>query len=100
MTCSVGIGLGQVFEDLGVNLKIRVGMDATGGIAMARRQGLGTAKHICTQYLWIQERVRNNDVELRKVLTTETLADLLTKHLAELQMKYLLDNMGFEFPVG
>ena len=65
--CSMGIGTRQMYEDLGVEMKVKVYMDATAGIAMMRRQGLGTVKHVATQYLWIQELVQNNEVELRKV---------------------------------
>ena len=57
--CSMGIGVRQMYEDLGVALKVRVYMDATAGIAMLNRQGLGTVKHVATQYLWIQELVQN-----------------------------------------
>ena len=98
LACSVGIGLKQLYQYLGVELKLRVSMDATAGIAMARRQGLGTAKHICTQYIWVQERIRNQELELRKVQTKENLADLLAKHLPELQMKFLFDRMGYRVP--
>ena len=80
----------QQFEDLGVNLKARVTMDASAAMSMARRQGLGNTKHVGTQYLWVQELMRNCKIELRKVPATENLADLLTKHLAEAQMSYLL----------
>ena len=99
LACSVGIGLGHLFEDLGVALKPRISMDATAGTAMAKRQGLGTAKHICTQhYLWLQERIQNQDIELRKVGATENVADLLAKHLTEAPMSYLLGQMGYAVP--
>ena len=98
LACSVGFGLKQLYSDLGVELKLRVSMDATAGIAMAKRQGLETAKHMCTQYLWVQDRIRNGEIELRKVSTTENLADLLAKHFAEVQMNYLLEKMGYIFP--
>ena len=73
-------------------------MDATAGIAMLNRQGLGTVKHVATQYLWCQELVQNKEVELRKVPTIENYADLMTKSLAETPMNYLLSRMGFEVP--
>ena len=100
LACSVGIGLKQLYANLGVAFKLRVSMDATAGMAMAKRQGLGTAKHSCTQYLWVQERIRNQDVEVRKVATTENVADLLTTNLPEAQMTYLPGQMRYEVPVG
>ena len=99
LACSMGIGTRQMYEDLGVEMKVQVYMDATAGIAMMKRQGLGSVKHVATQYLWIQELVQNNEVELRKVPTTENYGDLMTKSLAEAPMKYLLGRMGFEVPM-
>ena len=87
-----------MYEDLGVALKVIVYMDATAGIAMLNRQGLGTVKHVATQYLRVQELVQNKEVELRKVQTTENYADLMTKALSETPMSYLLSRMGFEIP--
>ena len=78
----MGIGVRQMYEDLGVALKMRVYMDATAGIAMLNRQGLGTVKHVATQYLWVQELVQNKEVELRKVQTTDNYCDLMTKVLS------------------
>ena len=49
LTCSVGIGLQQLFEDLGLNLKIRVSMGASAAMSMARRPGLGNTKHVGIQ---------------------------------------------------
>ena len=69
------------------------------GIVMMKRQGLGTVKHVATQYLWIQELMHNKEVELRKVPTTENYADLMTKSLAEAPMNYLLSQMGFVVPM-
>ena len=87
-----------MYEDLGIEMKVKVFMDATAGIAMLRRQGLGTVKHVATQYLWTQELVQNNEVVLQKIPTTENYADLMTKALAEMPMNYLLGRMGFEVP--
>ena len=47
-----------------------------------------------------QQDANHLEVELRKVPTIENLANLLTKHLAELQMKYLPSKMGYEFPTS
>ena len=45
---SMGIGTQQLYQNLGVDLKIQVLMDAIAGIGMMRRQGLGNEKHIET----------------------------------------------------
>ena len=38
--------------------------------------------HISTKWLWLQERVTNREIVMRKVGTTEQVADLLTKPVA------------------
>ena len=45
------------------------------------RQGLGKLRHIDTQCLWIQQRVRDGTIELVKVRGDDNPADLFTKHL-------------------
>ena len=44
-------------------------------------QGLGEVRHIDTQCLWIQQKVRDRTIELVKVRGEENLEDLFTKHL-------------------
>ena len=99
LACSMGIGLRQLFQDLG-EAQTRVSMDAIAGMAMAKRQGLGTAKHSCTQYLWVQERIQAKDFDMRKVGADENLADLMTKPLTEAPMHVLLSHIGFVVPVA
>ena len=70
-------------------------MDATAGIAMMRRQSLRGAKHVASQYLWVQERIHAKDIEMRKVGAAENLADHMTKPLAEAPMNVSLRHMGF-----
>ena len=65
-------------------------MDVTIGMAMAKRQGLGTVKHIGIQSVWVQ-RIQNQDIELRNVGTIKNVADLLTKHFTQAPMSYLLN---------
>ena len=104
LACSMGIGTRQMYEDLGVEMKVQVYMDATAGIAMMERQGLGSVKHVVTQYLWIQELVHNKEVErsFAKSRHSETNADLMTKSQAEAPMNYRSDGLcgahdfGFE----
>ena len=96
----MGIGVKQMYEDLGIEMKIKIFMDATAGISMLRRQGLGTVKHVATQYLWTQELIQNKEVVLQKVITTENFADLMTKPLSEMPTNYFLRRMGFVVPTA
>ena len=64
-----GAALGQqsLFADLGVPLNFTVWTDSSAAMGICTRQGLGKLRHIDTQALWIQEKVRTKQIILRKV---------------------------------
>ena len=61
-----GLGYQALLADLGVKLHLRVWTDSTASIGICGRLGLGKLRHIDTQTLWIQQRVRDGSFELRK----------------------------------
>ena len=50
---------------------------AAQGISL--RRGLGQVRHIETNTLWIQDRVRRGDIEIEKVGGKDNISDALTK---------------------
>ena len=93
-----GLGYQSLLKDLSINLPLRVWTDNTATLGIRRRQGLGKLRHIDTQFLWIQQRVRDGTVELRKVEETENPSDLFTKHLvSESTILELLKTFGCEY---
>ena len=50
-------------------------------VCVCQRQGLGKLRHIETQALWVQQKVRSGVIELRKVRGEVNPADLFTKSL-------------------
>ena len=78
-----GAALGQqsLFADLGISLQVRVWTDSSAAIGICSRQGLGKLRHIDTQALWVQERVRTKSIILKKVRGELNPADLLTKFI-------------------
>ena len=70
-------------------------MDATAGISMASRQGLGRAKHIHVQYLWAQDVLPRYNITLHKVKGTRNRADMFTKHLARNTLEGLQTRLGY-----
>ena len=94
------LGLQSLARDMNWELKINVHSDATAAIGIAKRRGLGKVRHLHTTDLWIQERVRNGDINLLKVLGTENPADALTKYLDPASMTRALDKMGVHFMDG
>ena len=69
--------------------------DSTATMGICGRQGLGKLRHVDTQCLWIQQRVRDGSIDLRKGKGEENLADLFTKHLTSRdKIRSLLDLFG------
>ncbi len=65
------------------------------------RQGLGKLRHLDTQCLWVQQRVRDRSFELRKVRGDDNPADLFTKHLTSApRVQDLLQKFGCEYAEG
>ncbi len=95
------MGYRSLLSDLGVSLPLRVWTDSTATIGICGRRGLGKLRHIGTQHLWIQGRVRDGTFELRKVLGSENPADLMTKHLTgSARVPHLLRLFGCELRGG
>ena len=69
----VSLGYQALLKDVGISLPIRVWTDSSATMGIYGRQGLGKLRHVDTQCLWIQQRVRDGSVELCKVRGEETL---------------------------
>ena len=76
-----GIGTKSIAGDMGVNLGIRIKEDSSAAKGIAHRTGLGKVRHIEVNQLWVQENVRNKEIEVVKVNGTDNIADALTKNL-------------------
>ena len=48
---------------------------------MASRKGLGKVRHVEVNQFWVQQKVGNGEIELKKVEGTQNLADALTKYV-------------------
>ena len=75
------IGARSMAEDLGCSKSGVLLFDASAAKAMLTRRGFGRAKHIHRSYLWLQQRISERDLSLKKIGTNANPADLGTKHL-------------------
>ena len=97
----ISLGYQALLRDLGHVLPVRVWTDSTATIGICGRQGLGKLRHVDTQCLWIQQRVRDRTIELVKVRGEENPADLFTKHLTSRQRIHdLLAMFGCRYATG
>ena len=98
-----GLGLGQqaLFRDARLRLNLRVWTDSSAAIGTASRQGLGKLRHVECHSLWLQQRLRRKELELRKVAGEENPADLFTKHLeSAAKLKQLMGLFNCQFVQG
>ncbi len=95
-TGTEAMGLQSILEDIGLRTTICLSMDASAAIAMLNRDGLGKARHIGTQFMWMQECIRDGRIKLTKVGTNKNPADLFTKPLAEEAVVAHMKAMGYE----
>ena len=76
-------GMISMAKDFGIVLNGVIHSDSNAAIGIVHRTGLGgRCRHINVQYLWIQGKVRNKELEIKKVWGGENPADLMTKGLA------------------
>jgi len=67
--------------DLGEHRRLRLFEDSSAAKGIADRTGLGKVRHIEVNQLWIQEKVRDKEIEINRVKGIENTADALTKHV-------------------
>ena len=93
---SQALGFISLGQDLGQQLSARVHTDASAALGIVNRQGLGKLRHVKVQYLWLQERVRDKTLTIKKVPGPENPADLMTKYLPVNDMAKHLEFLAVE----
>ena len=97
---SAALGLQSTLKDWGWKVNIRVLMDASTGIAIGSRRGLGRVKHIDTVFLWVQQLVTNKRIRLDKRPTGSMLADFLTKNVDRQNVERCMAGLNLHFKEG
>jgi hypothetical protein len=90
------LGMQSLALDLGVSLNARLKVDAKATIGMVHRLGLGKLRHVEVGNLWIQNAVKEKRLAVDKVLGSENVADLMTKHLDKTTMEGMMARLPFE----
>ena len=76
-----GIGLRSLAHDLGLEFSITLKSDATAALGMARRLGVGQVRHLDTSLLWIQNKIKTQDLSVQENDGSMNAADIMTKHV-------------------
>ena len=77
-------------KDLGRVVPIRLHIDSGAALSIISRTGLGKAKRIEIQCLWLQEAVRNNKLMVEKIPWETNSSDLGTEHLTSARSEMLM----------
>ena len=73
------LGFRSLLKDLGCTVKIRVWTDSAAAKSIGSRMGIGKVRHLDTKYLWVQQKVRDRELYLKKVHGSKNPADMMTK---------------------
>ena len=92
---SQGLGIMALAADLGVEMRLVVHTDSSAAVGITARRGLGKLRHIETQFLWVQNKVKSGAFQVAKVKGTENVADTFTKYLDRQTMDVHMETMGF-----
>ena len=95
--CASVLMQAHTIEEMGLLTRVpTVYMDSDAGRSLATRMGVGKQRHIQTRWLWLQERVRGGELQVRRVDGEQNVSDLGTKHLDARRRDYLMNLMGLK----
>ena len=94
------LGIKAALRDFGREVTIDVRSDATAAIGMVKRLGLGRVRHLSVADLWIQQRVRQGGISLRKWPGPQNPADMMTKYLGRADTTRFIDYLSFRVLPG
>ena len=97
---SQALGCQVMCGDLGRDVEPRLWADATAGLGIAMRRGIGKTRHLHTPLLWVQKVFHDRRATIGKVAGAENCADLGTKVLSGKEVWKHLTRMGFEARSG
>ena len=94
---SEGLRTQSVAKGLAIARGLNLHLDASAMMCLFNRRGLGKAKHVDMQNLWMQEASNPKRFVAKKVGTNVDTADLMTKPLLGPKIEQLMKIMGFKF---
>eukprot|EP00971_Amphidinium_carterae_P197222 3914579-Amphidinium_carterae.1 len=77
-------------------LRIRIGTDSSAAKGITSRLGTGKVRHLSARHLWLQDKVRNGEVEqILKIKGETNVADMQTKALEPARFHSLFGQLPF-----
>ena len=87
------MGFKSLLKDLGCEAKIKTWTDSAAAKSIASRKGIGKVRHLEVKYLWVQEKTRRKEMQMKKMLGSENPADILTKPKHEKDIRRLAEKV-------
>ena len=97
---SEGVGMQSAAQDLNHTLGLEVATDAAAALAITQRWGAGKLRHVNVGHLWIQEKVHEKSLSVRKVRGIVNPADALTKYCRAEVLDHMAATIGLDFREG
>ena len=97
---SEGLGVVNMLSEWGQECRVRVWVDSSAAIGVVHRRGSGKMRHVRLGHLWIQQKVEEKELDVRKVAGASNPADLLTKILNGRRIDEIMYQLGCEFRSG
>ena len=85
---------------MGFEVRAVVGSDSSAARGITQRLGTGRVRHLEARHLWIQDKVREKNLSVRKVTTEDNRGDVQTKPLEPGRHWSLMNQLPFDFSGG
>ena len=95
-----GMGLQSVARDLGEEVTMDIHTDSSAAMGVCNRKGIGKVRHLDTNLLWVQDKVKQGSLKINKVHGEKNPADLFTKHLDNSKMMEHVGAIGCAICAG
>ena len=92
--------MASVLQDFGLSMKLHMRSDATAAIGIVGREGLGKVRHLAIADLWVQQRVRRQQLTVEKWPGPKNPADMGTKGLSRDAIDQHMATLGFSTVSG
>ena len=84
------LGIKGIAKDVGLDFSITLSTGSSAAKGIATRKGLGKVKHLETRTLWVQDKIDEGIVVVKKIGGDRNVADILTKYLSSPRLRSLL----------
>ena len=91
------LGMQSLCRDIGIQAEVDLYLDSSSALALTNRAGLGRAKHVEVQNLWLQDAVRAGRLKTHKVWGEVNPADLGTKALDRPRINAMMTLLGYRY---